>query len=475
MARNEPDWQRVLGGRGRQPSRIGGVAKAVLPAVVRGPMSPAQLVAASFLGLIAAGTILLALPVSHGDEAVSVLDALFTATSAVCVTGLVVVDTGTAWSTFGQLVIMLLFQLGGLGLLTFGTVLAVATGRRLGVGQRLRVQEQVRAVELGSLARLLRAIVLIVFGAEALGALALYVPMARDVGPGEGAYHAVFHSISAFNNAGFSLYADSLTRYADDWLVNLTVMGLIVVGGLGFVVLVNLHQRFRGDRRVRLTLHTRMALAITAFLIAAAFASLLVFEWNNPDTIGSMTVPDRLLAIGFQSVTPRTAGFNTLDYADMAPASLVVTILLMFIGGNPGSTAGGIKTVTFFVLVLGVWSVVRGQPEANVFGRRLPTRTLIRASAIVSGAVLVAGAGLTVLALVEPDKTFIGLIFETVSAIGTVGLSLGITGRLSGPGKGIIIALMYLGRIGFLTFALALVDQQRGRSGRLLPEEVVIG
>lgn len=475
MARTDTDRPRVLGRTPRRRSRVGDVIDAVLPAFLRGPLSPAQLVALSFAGLIVTGTVLLALPVSHADESISLLDALFTATSAVCVTGLVVVDTGTAWTAFGQLVIMALFQLGGLGLLTFGTLLAVATGRRLGVDQRLRIQEQVRAVELGSLTRLLRAVVVTVFGAEALGALLLYVPMARDVGPGDGAYHAVFHSISAFNNAGFSLYPDSLSRYVDNWLVSLTITTLVIVGGLGFVVIVNLQQRFRGDRRVRLTLHTRMALAITAFLVAAAFAILLVFEWNNPETLAGMSVPDRLLAAFFQSVTPRTAGFNTLDYGAMVPASLVLTVLLMFIGGNPGSTAGGIKTVTFYVLVLGVWSVIRGRPEATVFGRRLPTMTVMRASAIASGAVLVAGAGLTVLALVEPDKTFIALIFEVASAIGTVGLSLGITSELTGPGKTIIIALMYLGRIGFLTFALALVEQQKRGHHRLMAEEVVIG
>ncbi|WP_238444413.1 TrkH family potassium uptake protein [Salsipaludibacter albus] len=447
----------------------------VLPVFLRGPITPAQFLALSFAGLIALGTALLWLPVSHASGDIGGLDAWFTATSAVCVTGLVVVDTGTAWSPFGQVVILLLFQLGGLGLLTFGTVLAVATGRRLGVGQRLRLQEQVRAFDLGSLGRLLRAITLIVVGAETAGAILLYVRMAPVEGPGRGAWYAVFHSVSAFNNAGFSLYPDSLVRYVDDPVVTLSTIALVVVGGLGFVVLVNLHGRFRGPGRVRLTLHTRMVLSMTAFLVVAAMAVLLVFEWNNPNTLGSLTVGDRLLASAFQAVTPRTAGFNTLDYAAMVPASLVVTILLMFIGGNPGSTAGGIKTVTFHVLVLGVWSVIRGRHETSVFGRRIDHRTVQRASAIVTGAVLLGGAAVTVLALVEPDIPFLALLFEAVSALGTVGLSLGVTDDLTGPGRVVIIALMYLGRIGFLTFALALVEQQRRRPHRFLAEEVVIG
>lgn len=478
MARSEPsrEWSRDRVRSGRGPvgvDRRGG--HPLLPAFLQRPFSPAQLVAASFIGLILAGTLLLWLPISHGDQSQDFLDSLFTATSAVCVTGLIVVDTGSAWSPVGQAVILLLIQLGGLGILTFGTLLAVATGRRLGFGHQLRVQEQVRAVDLGSLGRLLRAIMVIVFGTELVGALLLYGPMSADVGPVRGVWHAVFHSVSAFNNAGFALYPDSLTRYAANWPVSLVIMTLIVLGGLGFVVIVNLEQRVRATRRVRLTLHTRMALAITAFLIAASFVVLLVFEWNNPATIGGLPLHERLLATLFQAVTPRTAGFNSLDYAQMAPASLVLTILLMFIGGNPGSTAGGIKTVTFYVLVLGVWSVVRGQPEATVFGRRLHTRTVVRAGAIVSGAVLLAGAALTLLALVEPDMDFLALFFETVSALGTVGLSLGITDDLGSSGKAIIIALMYLGRIGFLTFALALVDQQPRGRGRLMPEEVVIG
>lgn len=390
-------------------------------------------------------------------------------------TGLIVVDTGTAWSAFGQAVILVLIQLGGLGLLTFGTLLAVATGRRLGVGQQLRMKEEVSAFDLGSVGRLLRAIAVIVFGTEIVGALALYGPMASDEGLARGVWHAVFHSVSAFNNAGFALYPDSLSRYSGDVVVSSTIMVLIILGGLGFVVIVNLQQRVQGGRRVQLTLHTKMALALTAFLVVSSFVVLLVFEWTNPATLAELPLGQRLLATMFQAVTPRTAGFNTLDYAQMAPASLVLTMLLMFIGGNPGSTAGGIKTVTFFVLVLGVWSVVRGHPEATVFGRRLHTRTVVRAGAIVTGAVLLAGAALTLLALVEPEIDFLALLFETVSALGTVGLSLGVTDDLGGAGRLIIVALMYLGRIGFLTFALALVDKQPRASGRLLPEEVVIG
>ncbi|MEE8602399.1 TrkH family potassium uptake protein [Euzebya tangerina] len=438
-------------------------------------LSPSQIIALSFAGLIAVGTLLLALPISHGAERVGILDAAFTATSAVCVTGLIVVDTGTAFSGFGQIVIATLFQLGGLGLLTFGTFLALATGRRLGYGERLRLQQQVSATEIGGLVGLIRSIGSIVLITELIGALLLYTRFVETEGVGRGAWFSLFHSISAFNNAGFSLYPDSLVRYVGDPIVNATVIGLIIAGGLGFIVFANLDHSIRGPKRVTLTLHTKMTLRITVFLLASGTVAIMVFEWSNPATLADMSLGSRLLASVFQSTTARTAGFNTLDYAEMNPATLLLTMLLMFIGGNPGSTAGGIKTITFYVLVVSIWSVIRGRGDAVVFGRRLPTATVVRAGAISFGAVMIGGAALTLLAFIEPDIPFLPLMFETVSALGTVGLSMGATGELSSAGKCVIILLMYLGRIGFLTFALALVERQRSARHSYLAEEVVIG
>ena len=440
-----------------------------------GPSSPSQIIALSFLGLIVTGTVLLALPISHGSERVGILDAAFTATSAVCVTGLIVVDTGTAFNEFGQGVIMVLFQMGGLGLLTFGTFLALATGRRLGYGQRLRLQQQVSATNIGGVVGLIRSIGSIVFATELIGALLLYTRFAETEGVGRGAWFSIFHSISAFNNAGFSLYPDSLVRYVDDPIVNLTVIALIIAGGMGFIVYVNLNQAIRGPRRIALTLHTKMAIRITVFLLAAATAAIMIFEWSNPATLGDMSLGGRLLSSVFQAVTPRTAGFNTLDYAEMNPATLLLTMLLMFIGGNPGSTAGGIKTITFYVMVISIWSVIKGRGDAVVFGRRLPTGTVVRAGAISFGALMIGGGALTLLAFFETDQPFIALMFEAVSALGTVGLSMGVTGDLSSAGKCVIMLLMYLGRIGFLTFALALVERQRSADPSFLSEEVVIG
>ena len=439
-------------------------------------LSPPQVIALSFLGAIVVGTFLLALPAAHApDKFVGVLDALFTATSAVCVTGLIVVDTGSDYSRFGQIVIMALFQLGGIGLLTLGTFLAFATGRRVGFNERVRLRAQISALEVGSVGRLVRSIISFVFVTELVGAAFLYLRFAGVEGPGTGILYALFHSVSAFNNAGFSLYPDSLMSYVSDPLVNFTVMALIILGGLGFVVVINLLGRFRGGERTTLSLHTKMALSITGFLIGVALVVLLVLEWSNPATIGTMSLPDKLLASLFQAVTPRTAGFNTLDYAGMQPASILFSILLMFIGGNPGSTAGGVKTLTFFVLAVSVWNVFRQRSETTLYGRRISQSTVVRAGVITFSGVMLAGAALTLLTLTEPDKAFMDLLFETVSAFGTAGLSLGITGSLSAAGKVIIIALMYLGRIGLLTFALALVADQERDSIRYLAEEVVVG
>ncbi len=440
-------------------------------------LDPFQLIAGSFLLAIGLGTFLLWLPVSLTEgTSISLLDALFTATSAMCVTGLAVVDTGTAFSGFGQVVILALIQVGGLGVLTFGTLLAVATGRRIGLGERLRVQQQVNALEVGGVVALLRKIATIVLIAEAAGALLLYARFAEVEGPGRGAWYAVFHAVSAFNNAGFGLYPDSLSRFVADPLVNGVVIALIVVGGLGFIVILNLKGHLTGDGpRQPLTLHTRMVLATTATLIVVPTVALLVFEWNNPATLGELSVWGKLQASLFAAVTPRTAGFNSLDMTEMLPASLLLTMLLMFIGGSPGSTAGGIKTVTFAVMGFSIWSVLRGRTDTVAFRRRLPTETVVRAGAIAFGAVMVGGAAMTVLALTEPHIEFLSLLFEAVSALGTTGLSIGATAEVGAAGKWILVVLMYLGRIGILTFALALLRLQQSRGVRYLPEEVVIG
>jgi trk system potassium uptake protein TrkH len=438
--------------------------------------SPAQLIATSFAVAIAIGTLLLSLPVSHAPGAeIGFLAALFTATSAVCVTGLIVVDTGSDYSLFGQTIIMLLVQAGGFGILTLGTLVALATGRRLGFQERRNLQTQLNALQVGGVVRLLRSLLVVVLGIELLGALLLYGGFAQVEGLGRGAFFAIFHSISAFNHAGFALYADSLEGYVGDPLINLTVMTLVTLGGLGFVVMVNLVSRYRQPRRTPLNLHTKIVLTCSAFLIGVATVFYLVLEWTNPATIGPLALPAKGLAALFHAVTPRSAGFNTLAVGRMNESSLIFTMLLMFIGGNPGSTAGGIRTVTFFVLVGSAWSLSRGRGELSVFNRRVTIDVVVRAGVIALISMMLAGAALTALAITDGEKGMLPLAFETFSALGTVGLSMGITAELSVPGKLIIIILMFLGRLGPLTVALALIEGEREKRIKYPAEEVVIG
>jgi len=439
-------------------------------------LSPARLIALSFALAILVGTVLLALPISHAPgHAIGLLDAFFTATSAVCVTGLIVVDTGTAYSVFGRLVIMLLIQMGGLGLITFGTVLALASGRRIGFRERMHLRAQINVLEIGGIVDLIRRILLFVVIAELLGALLLYLRFAPRLGWESGAFHALFHSISAFNNAGFAFYPDSLSPFVTDPLVNFTVVTLIVLGGLGFIVVFNLLARLRPDRRAALSLHSKVVLTATAALIGIGCAVILAFEWTNPATLGPLTVPGKLQAGLFQAITPRTAGFNTLDYSHMRASTLVFTMLLMFVGGSPGSTAGGIKTVTFFVLIASAWSIGRGRRDLVLFKRRIDPQLTVKAGVVGLVGVMVTGAVLTLLALTEAHLDPFALAFEAISAAGTVGLSLGVTGELTVPGKLMIIGLMYLGRLGPLTFALALIERQTEPLITYPVDNVVIG
>ncbi|MEJ2667646.1 MAG: TrkH family potassium uptake protein [Deinococcales bacterium] len=438
--------------------------------------TPAQLIALSFAITIALGAALLALPASHAPgHQVGLLNALFTATSAVCVTGLVVVATGTAFSVFGKVVIMLLIQAGGLGILTLGTLVALASGRRIGFRERLGLQAQVNIGQVGGVVKLVRRIFMVVFGVELVGALVLYLPFARLEGMGRGAFYAVFHSISAFNNAGFGFYSDSLVRFVRDPIVNVTIMLLIILGGLGFMVIINVASHFRDGRRAPLTLHSKVVLTGTAALIVIGALVVLGFEWTNPATLAPLSFPDKLMAALFQSVTPRTAGFNTLSISQLRPATQLFTMLLMFVGGNPGSTAGGIKTVTFLVLVGSAWSVSRGHGELTLFERRIAAGTAVKAGAIALLGMLLVGAAVTALTLTDPGKSLLQIGFESVSAFGTVGLSTGITPSLSSAGKFIIIVLMYLGRLGPLTLALALMERQPERRIKYPEDDVVIG
>jgi trk system potassium uptake protein TrkH len=347
----------------------------------RPALTPAKVITLSFLLAIAIGTLLLALPWSATDP-VSLFDAFFTSASALCGTGMTVVDTATAWTPFGWTILMLLVQVGGLGIVTLSLLVALLLGRRVGFRTRLHAAEQVSALQPGNILPLVRAIFLVSLGFETLGALLLWPTFAALHGSGWGLFYAYFHAINAFNNAGFALYPDNLVRFINDPLVNLTTLGLILIGGFGFIVHLNIWAKLRTRQRTSLTLHTRIVLLTTLLLALFGSSMVLVIEWTNPHTLAPLPLGSKVLAGIFQGISPSTAGFNTLAYADLREETLLVTMVLMFIGGSPGSTAGGIKTVTAFVLFASAWSLVRGRGELKVFGRRVTIDTVVKAGSV---------------------------------------------------------------------------------------------
>ena len=426
--------------------------------------SPAQLLAISIAGLIAAGAVLLRLPVSAAGEPLSMIDALFTSTSAVCVTGLIVVDTPVVLSLFGQVVLLILIQCGGLGYMAITTVVAVAIGKQLTVHERITLQEALNVQTMDGLVRFTVAVLKLTLAFELTGAVALAVWWAADLGPARAMYYGLFHAVSAFNNAGFALYSDNLMRFRGDWLVNLVVSVLVICGGLGFVVLTELG-RLRQTRR--LSVHTRLVLAMTAILIAGGTALLYVLERTNPGTIGGLPVSEGLLASYFQAVVARTAGFNSVDLGAMTSASLFLLIILMFIGAAPGGTGGGVKVTTFAITVAALWATVRGREDATMFKRRL-TPALVARAFFISLIAFLALNAVAALLLVTEGRSLLPTLFETTSAFGTVGMSTGerglpvsLVGHFSTAGKSLIALMMFMGRIGPLTLAVAVA---RGRT-----------
>lgn len=434
--------------------------------------SPGRLLVGGYLALALAGTALLSLPVAvSGPPSLTFTEALFTATSAVCVTGLTVVDTGSRLSLFGQLVVMTLIQVGGLGVMTLSTLFAVLAGRRISLRGRLLVQEELHQDYLAGLVRLVRMIAGVTFLFEGIGAGLLFAAWLQDLDPARAAYFAIFHSVSAFNNAGFDLWGTSLMRFVGRPLVVLTVAGLLMVGGIGFSVIADLSS-WRPDRR--LTLHSRVALFMAGVLIVAGFAFVAAVEWRNPATLEPLPWHQKLLAAFFTAVTPRTAGFNVVPTGQLRSATLFFLLFLMFIGVSPGSTGGGIKTTTAAVLGTAVSAAVAGRDELVIFERRLPKGVAARAVALAVVALSWVAAVATVVMLLEPFDP-LAILFEVVSAFGTVGLSTGITPQLSTPSRLLIVATMLVGKVGPVTFAMALAQRSRAAAGAHLryPEERV--
>ena len=447
------------------------------PSWKNGRITPARVIIIGFLMLILLGTGLLMLPVStRGQGGAPFFDALFTATSATCVTGLVVHDTASYWSVFGQAVILLLIQVGGMGVVTMAMAIAAFSGRRIGLRQRWVMQQSICAPQMGGIVRMTGFILKTAFALEGLGAAVLALCFCRQFGLGPGLWYAVFHAVSAFCNAGFDLMGQttpfsSLTGYRADTLVNGTIMLLIIVGGLGFMTWQDMAEhRFR-FRKYRL--QSKLILVMTTALLIGGFLFFRFYEFSLPQWQG-LEPGEKTLAALFQSVTPRTAGFNTVDLARMSEAGKLLTILFMLTGGSPGSTAGGFKTTTLAVLLLSIPAVFRRQRSAQCFGRRIQEPALQNASAIFLLYLLLFFSGGMLICCID-QVPLMDALFEAASAIGTVGLSLGETARFSQASRGILIFLMYFGRVGGLTVIYALTAENGGISAQFPQEPVTVG
>lgn len=436
---------------------------------------PYQVVVAAFAAAIAFGTLLLLLPLSRaGDGSAPFMTALFTATSAVCVTGLVVVDTPSYWSGFGEAVILGLIQVGGFGIMTMASLLGLLVSRRMGLRTRLTAAAETKSLGIGDVRGVLTGVLKVTVMFEALVAVALSLrfSLGYDVPLPRAVYHGVFHAVSAFNNAGFALYSDSLMRYATDPWVCVPIATAVIFGGLGFPVLFELRRHLRQPRRW--SLHTKLTITVTLALLLIGSVFVTAAEWNNPGTLGELDRPGRLLAGAFHSVMPRTAGFNTLDTAQMYDGTLLGTMILMFIGGGSAGTAGGIKVTTFAILFLVIYAEVRGEQSVNAFDRRIGSRVQRQALTVVM--LSIAAVVVATLAIIELTRLpLTDVSFEVVSAFGTVGLSTGITTDLPAPAQLILVLVMFLGRLGPITLASAIALRERHRLYTLPEGRPIVG
>lgn len=436
-----------------------------------------QIIALGFLLLIITGALLLSLPFASADgKPVSFFNALFTSTSASCVTGLIVVDTGTQWSLFGQAVLLILIQIGGLGFMTLVTFFLIVMRRKVGLQERQIMTESINASSIGGILSITKIILLGTLLFEGLGAVLLSIRFIPDFGIGKGIWFSVFHSVSAFCNAGFDVMGSggqsvSLTKYAGDPLVNIVIATLIIVGGLGFLVWEDI--RIHGFRWKRYKLQTKAVLFMTAVLVVTGAVLIFIFELNA--TGRDLGGGERVLTAFFTSVTTRTAGFNTVDTGAMAPSSVVLMYMLMFIGGNSGSTAGGVKTTSVLVMLVFAVSGIRRQPAANIFGRRISEDALKQSVYVISFNLMLAFAGALVIGAVQPALGPEKILFEVFSAIGTVGMSMGITSGLSVVGRLVIMLLMYLGRVGSVSFGLAMLERKARPAVTYPSESITVG
>jgi trk system potassium uptake protein TrkH len=441
-------------------------------------LTPPQILVLGFAVIIVIGSLLLSLPAASATGVpVTYLNALFTATSAACVTGLVVVDTGTTYSLFGQIVIIMLIQIGGLGIMTMATLFAFVLKKRISLKERLILQEAMNQGSMEGIVRLIRKVITYSLSIELAGAVIFSIRWSMDLGPVKGIYYGIWHAVSFFNNAGFDLFGpvtgpfSSLTFYAADPVINFVSMSLIVLGGIGFIVLSDLLD-FKKNKR--LSLHSKVVLTTTGFLIVFGALVIFIFEFTNPRTLGPMSGSGKLLSALFQSVSPRTAGANSVDVAGMRQATQFFTIILMFIGASPGSTGGGIKTTTFTTLIGAMIAMIRGKEDIVLFHYRLGKDRILKAITLTMIALFLVVFVSMVLSTTE-DHPFLMILFEVTSAFGTVGLTMGLTPDLSDVGKMMIILTMFAGRLGPLTLAYALGPKAEKELYRYPEGKITIG
>lgn len=421
-------------------------------------LNPPRVLALGFAGLILIGAILLNLPIaSKSGESIGFINALFTSASSVCVTGLVVVNTGEYWSLFGHIVIICLIQIGGLGFMTLATLVALILGKKITLKERLIIKEQLNQETMSGLVKLTKYVILSTFAIEGLGALFLSTRFIPRYGFIKGLWFSIFHSISAFCNAGFDITGNSIVPFKGDIVVNLTIAFLIIIGGLGFSVYIDIsrHKRFN-----RLSLHSKLVLVITLILIIVGMILFYLIELDNPGTLEPLNSKERIIASFFQSVVTRTAGFNSIDMSKMKDTTTFIMIILMFIGGSPGSTAGGIKTTTFGAILLTTFTVIRGGRDVVAYKRRIPQEIIYRALTIASIGIFLVTV-ISMILTISEGANFLDLLFETTSAFATVGLTRGVTPDLTDFGKILIAITMYLGRVGPLTMAFAFAKRQK--------------
>ncbi len=442
--------------------------------------SPTQAIAVSFFMVIAVGSLLLSLPISSkSGDFTPLLDCIFTATSATCVTGLVVYDTYQHWSVFGQLIILLLIQIGGLGLVTLTTFFTVIMGKKLGLRGLQLAQESVNSTSLADANRIVRFVVTVSLSVELIGALLLSFTFVPKFGT-EGIFISIFLAISAFCNAGFDILGRelpyiSLVDYVDNFNVNFTISMLIIIGGIGFVVLSDL---IKYKETKKLMLHTKIVLSVTAVLILSGFIGIAILEWNNPTTLGELPFLQKLGASYFQSVSTRTAGFNTVDLATMHDSTKIFMGILMFIGAAPGSTGGGIKITTATVVVMTIVSVIRGYDDTIILKRRVNKSHVYKSLSVLVIGMLAVVFSTAVLFTTMPTGSVTGVdsFFESVSAFATVGLSVGVTGIANLTSKMVLILLMFVGRVGPVSFALSMAMRTKTTKSKIIPDaEIIVG